>query len=92
VTYIVNESCIRCKYTDCVEVCPVDCFYEGENMLVIHPDECIDCGVREPECPVDAIKPDTEPGLEKWLEINAIENPRWMSGFGCRPRNRPRQL
>ena len=57
-TYVVNESCIRCKYTDCVEVCPVDCFYEGENMLVIHPDECIDCGVCEPECPVDAIKPD----------------------------------
>jgi ferredoxin len=55
---------------DCVEVCPVDCFYEGENMLVIHPDECIDCGVCEPECPVDAIKPDTEPGLEKWLDIN----------------------
>ena len=69
-TYIVNESCIKCKYMDCVEVCPVDCFYEGENMLVIHPDECIDCGVCEPECPVDAIKPDTEPGLEKWLEIN----------------------
>jgi ferredoxin len=56
---------------DCVEVCPVDCFYEGENMLVIHPDECIDCGVCEPECPVDAIKPDTQPGLEKWLGTNA---------------------
>jgi Fe-S-cluster-containing hydrogenase component 2 len=56
---------------DCVEVCPVDCFYEGENMLVIHPDECIDCGVCEPECPVDAIKPDTEQGLEKWLSLNA---------------------
>jgi ferredoxin len=57
---------------DCVAVCPVDCFYEGENMLVIHhPDECIDCGVCEPECPVDAIKPDTEPGLEKWLSLNA---------------------
>ena len=69
-TYIVNENCIKCKFTDCVEVCPVDCFYEGENMLVIHPDECIDCGVCEPECPVDAIKPDTEPGLEKWLELN----------------------
>ena len=69
-TYIVVESCIRCKLTDCVEVCPVDCFYEGENMLVIHPDECIDCGVCEPECPVDAIKPDTDPGLEEWLEIN----------------------
>ena len=60
-TYVVTESCIKCKYMDCVEVCPVDCFYEGENMLVIHPDECIDCGVCEPECPVDAIKPDTEP-------------------------------
>ena len=69
-TYIVVDNCINCKYTDCVEVCPVDCFYEGENMLVIHPDECIDCGVCEPECPADAIKPDTEPGLEKWLEIN----------------------
>ena len=56
---------------DCVEVCPVDCFYEGENMLVIHPDECIDCGVCEPECPVDAIKPDTDSGLEKWLSLNA---------------------
>ena len=70
-TYVVNESCIRCKTMDCVEVCPVDCFYEGENMLVIHPDECIDCGVCEPECPVDAIEPDTEPGLEKWLSLNA---------------------
>ena len=77
-TYIVNESCIRCKYMDCVEVCPVDCFYEGENMLVIHPDECIDCGVCEPECPVDAIKPDTEPGLEKWLEINAKYAQVWV--------------
>ena len=62
-TYVVTDNCIKCKYMDCVEVCPVDCFYEGENMLVIHPDECIDCGVCEPECPVDAIKPDTEPGL-----------------------------
>src|SRR5262249_59348581 len=70
-TYVVVESCIKCKYMDCVEVCPVDCFYEGENMLVIHPDECIDCGVCEPECPVEAIKPDTEPGLEKLLKLNA---------------------
>ena len=70
-TYVVNESCIRCKTMDCVEVCPVDCFYEGENMLVIHPEECIDCGVCEPECPVDAIKPDTEPELEIWLSLNA---------------------
>ena len=70
-TYVVDDNCIRCKIMDCVEVCPVDCFYEGENMLVIHPDECIDCGVCMPECPVDAIKPDTQPGLEKWLRVNA---------------------
>ena len=54
-TYVVTEACIKCKYMDCVEVCPVDCFYEGENMLVINPNECIDCGVCEPECPADAI-------------------------------------
>ena len=59
-TYVVTEACIKCKYMDCVEVCPVDCFYEGENMLVINPDECIDCGVCEPECPPEAILPDTE--------------------------------
>jgi len=70
-TYVVVESCIKCKFMDCVEVCPVDCFYEGENMLVIHPDECIDCGVCEPECPVEAIKPDTEPDLENLLKLNA---------------------
>jgi ferredoxin len=76
-TYIVNDNCIKCKYTDCVEVCPVDCFYEGENMLIIHPDECIDCGVCEPECPVDAIKPDTEPDLEKWLVLNREYAEKW---------------
>jgi ferredoxin len=54
-TFIVGENCIKCKYTDCVEVCPVDCFYEGPNMLAINPDECIDCALCEPECPVDAI-------------------------------------
>ena len=75
-TYIVNESCIKCKYMDCVEVCPVDCFYEGENMLFIHPDECIDCGVCEPDA-LDAIKPDTEPGFEKWLDINAKYSQVW---------------
>ena len=69
-TYVVIDNCIACKYTDCVEVCPVDCFYEGENMLVIHPDECIDCGVCEPECPADAIRPDTEPAMEDWVEFN----------------------
>ncbi|MBO9446766.1 ferredoxin FdxA [Ruegeria sp. R14_0] len=69
-TYVVTENCINCKFTDCVEVCPVDCFYEGENTLVIHPDECIDCGVCEPECPADAIRPDTDNGMEKWVELN----------------------
>ena len=69
-TYIVTDNCIACKYTDCVEVCPVDCFHEGENMLVIHPDECVDCGVCEPECPADAIRPDTEPGVESWIGLN----------------------
>ncbi len=76
-TYIVNDACIRCKYTDCVEVCPVDCFYEGDNMLVIHPDECIDCGVCEPECPVDAIKPDTLPEAEAWVETNRDYAEKW---------------
>jgi ferredoxin len=70
-TFVVTDNCIKCKYMDCVEVCPVDCFYEGENMLVINPDECIDCGVCEPECPAGAIFPDTEPGLESWLKLNA---------------------
>jgi ferredoxin len=76
-TYVVTESCIRCKYMDCVEVCPVDCFYEGENMLVIHPDECIDCGVCEPECPVEAILPDTESGMEKWVQMNRQYAESW---------------
>ncbi len=77
-TYVVTESCIKCKYTDCVEVCPVDCFYEGENMLVINPDECIDCGVCEPECPIEAIKPESEENIE-WLEINRQYAAKWPS-------------
>ena len=76
-TYVVTENCIACKYTDCVEVCPVDCFYEGENFLVIHPDECIDCGVCEPECPADAIRPDTELDMEKWVEFNRKYSEIW---------------
>ena len=76
-TYIVNDKCIRCKYTDCVEVCPVDCFYEGENMLVIHPDECIDCGVCEPECPPEAILPDTEKGADSWVQFNLEKSEAW---------------
>ena len=81
-TYVVTESCIRCKYTDCVEVCPVDCFYEGENMLVIPPDECIDCGVCEPECPAEAILPDSDPEAEKWLELNRDYSEKWPNITG----------
>ncbi len=68
-TYVVTEACIKCKFTDCVDVCPVDCFYEGANMLIIHPDECIDCGVCEPECPAEAILPDTEGDADKWVAL-----------------------
>ena len=76
-TFIVNQDCIKCKYTDCVEVCPVDCFYEGENMLVINPDECIDCGVCEPECPVDAIISDFQDPDQKWYNINYEFSNTW---------------
>lgn len=76
-TYVVTDNCIACKYTDCVSVCPVDCFYEGENMLVIHPDECIDCGVCEPECPADAIRADTEGGMEEWVDFNRKYSELW---------------
>ena len=74
-TYVVLDNCIKCKYMDCVDVCPVECFYEGANMLVIHPDDCIDCGVCEAECPAEAIIADTvidaQPELAKWRDINA---------------------
>ena len=76
-TYVVNDKCIMCKHTDCVDVCPVDCFYEGENMLVINPDECIDCGVCEPECPEDAIKSDQAPEGEHWVEFNKTWSQKW---------------
>lgn len=75
-TYVITDACIKCKYTDCVEVCPVDCFYEGKDMLVIHPDECIDCGVCEIECPVEAIKPE-EPALLKWIELARYYSEKW---------------
>jgi ferredoxin len=77
--YIVAEPCIKCKYTDCVDVCPVDCFFEGENFLVINPDECIDCGACVPECPTEAIFEETELP-EKWseyIEINAKLSANW---------------
>ncbi len=76
-TFVVTEVCIKCKYTDCVEVCPVDCFYEGENMLVINPDECIDCGVCEPECPIEAIIPDSDSRADAWLEVNRDYSEKW---------------
>ena len=78
-TYVVTQNCIRCKYTDCVEVCPVDCFYEGENFLVIHPDECIDCGLCEPECPAEAIflDDDVPEDQQIFIEINAQLAEKW---------------
>lgn len=71
--FVVTENCIRCKYTDCVEVCPVDCFYEGPNFLVIHPDECIDCALCVPECPAEAIYAEDElpAKFNNYIEINA---------------------
>lgn len=75
-TYVVMDNCIKCKYTDCVSVCPVDCFYEGENMLVIDPEECIDCGVCVPECPAEAILPESEE-LMKWVDINTEYAKKW---------------
>jgi ferredoxin len=77
--YVVTDQCIKCKYTDCVEVCPVDCFYEGEVMLVIHPDECIDCGVCEPECPPEAILADTDGRADQWLEMNREFAEQWAN-------------
>ncbi len=72
-TFVVTENCIKCKYTDCVEVCPVDCFHEGPNMLVIDPDECIDCTLCEPECPVEAImsEDDVPEGMREFIALNA---------------------
>jgi ferredoxin len=78
-TFVVTEQCIRCKYTDCVEVCPVDCFYEGPNFLVINPDECIDCALCEPECPVNAIyaEDDLPPADHFFLSLNAELAKKW---------------
>ena len=75
--YVVNENCIKCKYMDCVEICPVSCFYEGSNMLVIHPDECIDCAACEPTCPVDAIVSDDTAGGSKWVALNRQYSASW---------------
>ena len=77
--FVVTESCIKCKYTDCVEVCPVDCFHEGPNMLVIDPDECIDCTLCEPECPVEAIMADEDvpEDMQDFIELNAELSKDW---------------
>lgn len=78
-TYVVTESCIRCKYTDCVDVCPVDCFKVGPNFLVIDPDECIDCAVCVPECPVNAIYADQDvpEDQQEFIEINRELSRSW---------------
>lgn len=72
-TYVVTEDCIKCKYTDCVEVCPVDCFHEGPNFLVIDPEECIDCSLCEPECPIEAIfdEDDVPEDQKQFIALNA---------------------
>ncbi len=75
--YVVTENCIKCKYMDCVEVCPVDAFFVGEVMLVINSDECICCGVCEPECPAQAIVPDDDPRAAPWAERNLVFASQW---------------
>lgn len=79
-TFVVTESCIRCKYTDCVDVCPVDAFREGANFLVIDPDDCIDCAVCVPECPVNAIyaEEDVPADQQDFIKINAELSPQWQ--------------
>ena len=78
-TYVVTENCIQCKYTDCVEVCPVDCFHEGPNFLVIDPEECIDCTLCEPECPIGAIfsEDDLPADQEQFIALNAELAAEW---------------
>lgn len=78
-TFVVVDNCIKCKYMDCVEVCPVDCFHEGPNMLVIDPEECIDCTLCEPECPAEAIfsEEDIPKGQEHFLELNKDLSAGW---------------
>jgi ferredoxin len=88
-TFVVTENCIKCKYMDCVEVCPVDCFHEGPNFLVIDPDECIDCTLCEPECPAEAIFSEDElpAGQEKFTALNAELAKQWpvISEMGTAP-------
>ena len=78
-TFLVTENCIKCKHTDCVSVCPVDCFYEGPNFLAINPNECIDCGVCVPECPIDAIVADNNKDIDvvMWYDLNKRLSLKW---------------
>jgi ferredoxin len=82
--FVVTDSCIRCKYMDCVSVCPVSCFYEGQTMLVIRQSDCIDCGICEPECPVEAIVPDSHPRAAMWIELNEKYAESWPNITGHR--------
>lgn len=76
-THVVTEACIKCKYMECVDICPAQCFHEGENMLVINPDTCIDCSLCVSECPAEAIAKDTQPSMEKWVELNQRLSKLW---------------
>jgi ferredoxin len=76
-TFVVTDACIRCKFMDCVQVCPVEAFREGATMLVIDPNECIDCNLCLPECPADAILPDIESGATAWIELNKTYASQW---------------
>ena len=86
-THVVTENCILCKHTDCVVVCPVDCFYEGPNFLAINPTECIDCGVCVPECPIGAIAPDTDKSIDSvfWTNLNRELAAQWPRITSVKP-------
>jgi ferredoxin len=76
-TYVITANCSKCELMDCLVLCPVDCFHAGETMLVIDPEECVDCGVCEIECPTEAILPDDTPGIGPWIELNRHYAKRW---------------
>lgn len=86
-TFVVTDNCIKCKFTDCVEVCPVDCFYEGPNFLAINPDECIDCAVCVAECPANAIFSDYElsDNMKHFLDLNAELTKKWPNITKSKP-------
>ena len=86
-TYVVTDACIGCKYTDCVQVCPVDCFHEGENFLAIDPTRCIDCGICEAECPVDAIRSEADLAMDElhWVSLNMDLAQKWPTVTEKRP-------